>query len=67
MDNFWNELWQMLLGMLKSRTFWMAAVAIIYTLFGDRAGIGSDALVAAIMVIVAYIFGEGASAVARRL
>jgi len=65
--DFWNTLWQMILGLLKSRTFWMTVVAIIYALFGERAGIGSEALLAAILVIIAYIFGEVASATARRL
>ena len=67
MNGFWNTLWQEILKALKSKVFWMAVAAIVYALFGERAGIGSDALLAAILVIISYIFGTAVESAAKRL
>jgi hypothetical protein len=44
-------------GVMQSRKFWAALVAIVLAMFGERAGVDGDSLTAAIGVIIAYITG----------
>jgi hypothetical protein len=44
---------------LKSRKFWAAVVAILFAIFGNRAGMDEPALLAAIGTLIAYILGIG--------
>ena len=56
-SEFWGELWQKVKGLLKSRKFWALVAALIVAAFGERAGVGQEALLAAVATLVAYILG----------
>lgn len=45
------------LGVLQSRKFWAAVVAILMAFFGERGGIDSDTLTMAVGALIAYITG----------
>ena len=55
--DFWNELWQMIQGLLKSRKFWATVVGIVFMIWGSRAGIDSEVLLGAVVTLMSYILG----------
>ncbi len=46
-----------LVELLKSRKFWAAVIGLVVVFAGDRAGVGSQQLTEAVVLIVTYILG----------
>ena len=46
-----------LLGLLKSRKFWAAIVALVLSVLGERAGLDHETITSAVLAIVTYIIG----------
>lgn len=43
--------------LLKSRKFWAAVIGLVIVFAGDRAGISTEALLNAVVVVVGFIVG----------
>lgn len=43
----------------KSRKFWAAVVALVLSIFGNRAGVDDATITNAVYALIAYILGTG--------
>jgi hypothetical protein len=52
-------------ALLISRKFWAAIAAIIFAIFGTRAGMDQTTLLSAIGTLIAYILGTGLEGISK--